>query len=64
MPTPVYYRIKRCQHQSRWITRNIKKLLYYLPQSQNNFMEKLGLIRNLVTHGEVQLRGVKPSWDH
>jgi hypothetical protein len=42
--------------------REKEKQLYHLPKSQNNCTEKPGLIRNLVTRGEVQLGGVRPSW--
>ncbi len=37
--------------------------LYHLPQSQNNWTKKHALIRNLVNCIDVQLGGVKPSWE-
>ncbi len=40
-----------------------KKRLYRLSKSQNKCTEKPPLIGNLVTCSEVQLGGVKPSWD-
>jgi hypothetical protein len=39
-----------------------KKRLYHLPKSQNNYTDKPGLFGNIVTCGEVQLGGVRPSW--
>jgi hypothetical protein len=39
----------------------IEKWLYHLPQSQNNWIQKPILIKNLVTCSEVQLGGVKPG---
>ncbi len=41
----------------------IEKQLYYLPQPQNNCTEKPTHIGNPVNCIEVQLGGVKPSWD-
>jgi hypothetical protein len=39
-----------------------KKRLYHLPKSQNNSTKVFGLIGNSVTHGEIHLGGVRPSW--